>query len=36
MHHIFIAVTIPIGLSTSDYYYLSLGVVIVLLEKAEE
>lgn len=35
MHHIFIAVTIPIGLSTS-YYYLSLGVVTVLLEKAEE
>lgn len=34
MHHIFIAITIPMQRATSDY--LSTGAVIVLLERAKE
>lgn len=36
MHHIFIAITIPMQHATSDYHYLSTRAVIVLLERAEE
>ena len=34
MHHIFIAITIPMQHATSDY--LITGAVIVLLERAKE